>query len=180
LVTLPDCQDAIDEFEENYEKNKKNSRRRKRKKSDTEFNPANIKIDTSIAVKTGPLNVEFLEKIKTKMTPGKQMIEEADKIEKIEDPNVPFVNHWKDQEKIGFNRDLTAKEIHECFKDNDGQVFFIVEWENSKIIDYVKREECIEKCPQLVCKYYQAQFKELIDDWDGVFLIDQEEVKKEA
>ena len=98
------------------------------------------------------------------------MIEEADKIEKIEDPNVPFVNHWKDQEKIGFNRDLTAKEIHECFKDNDGQgrisfffknklwllmiilfsVFFIVEWENSKIIDYVKREECIEKCPQLV------------------------------
>ena len=118
------------------------------------------------------------------MTPGKKMIEEAEKIEKIEDPNVPFVNHWKDQEKIGFNRELTAKEIHECFKDNDGQgnfskncnqgfraqtffrnfsrenskynifnhflVFFIVEWEDSKIIDYVKREECIEKCPQLV------------------------------
>jgi len=175
-----DCQDAIDEFEENYEKNKKNSRRRKRKKSDTEFNPANIKIETNIAVKTGQLNVEYLEKIKSKMTPGKKMIEEAEKIEKIEDPNVPFVNHWKDQEKIGFNRELTAKEIHECFKDNDGQVFFIVEWEDSKIIDYVKREECIEKCPQLVCKYYQAQFKELIDDWDGVFLIDQEEIKKEA
>jgi len=174
------CQDAIDEFEENYEKNKKNSRRRKRKKSDTEFNPANIKIDTAIAIKTGTLNTEYLEKIKAKVTPGKKLIEEADKIEKIEDPNVPFVNHWKDQEKIGFNRDLTAKEIHECFKDNDGQVFFIVEWENSKIIDYVKREECIEKCPQLVCKYYQAQFKELIDDWDGVFLIDQEEIKKEA
>ena len=69
----------------------------------------------------GQLNVEYLEKIKSKMTPGKKMIEEAEKIEKIEDPNVPFVNHWKDQEKIGFNRELTAKEIHECFKDNDGQ-----------------------------------------------------------
>ena len=56
MVPFPDCQDAIDEFEENYEKNKKNSRRRKRKKSDTEFNPANIKIDTSIAVKTGNCN----------------------------------------------------------------------------------------------------------------------------
>ena len=69
----------------------------------------------------GTLNTEYLEKIKAKVTPGKKLIEEADKIEKIEDPNVPFVNHWKDQEKIGFNRDLTAKEIHECFKDNDGQ-----------------------------------------------------------
>ena len=63
---FPDCQDAIDEFEENYEKNKKNSRRRKRKKSDTEFNPANIKIDTAIAIKTGKfiLSLQNLRRLK--------------------------------------------------------------------------------------------------------------------
>ena len=37
-------------------------------------------------------------------------------------------------------------------------VFFIVEWEDSKIIDYVKREECIEKCPQLVGFGYLSRF----------------------
>ena len=45
----------------------------------------------------------------------------------------------------------------------------MVEWVDSKIIDFVKREECIEKCPKVVCLFYQNLFAEVIDDWNGVY-----------
>ena len=39
----------------------------------------------------------------------------------IPDPNLPFENHWQSEEKSGFNRGFTPKEIHESFRDADGQ-----------------------------------------------------------
>ena len=48
-------------------------------------------------------------------------------------------------QNLNFSRENSKYNIFNHFL-----VFFIVEWEDSKIIDYVKREECIEKCPQLV------------------------------
>ena len=53
-------------------------------------------------------------------TSGTVLIEEMENIT-VKDPNDPFVNHWKDPDKIGFNRDLKPKLIHESFKDLDGQ-----------------------------------------------------------
>jgi len=169
-----DCQDVIDEFEENYEKNKKVRKPRKRKKSSDkeQYSNLNIQIDTAIANRTGPLDEKYIEEMTKQKTSGTVLIEEMENIT-VKDPNDPFVNHWKDPDKIGFNRDLKPKLIHESFKDLDGQVFFVMEWEDSKIIDYVKREDCIDKCPLLVCNYYQEKFKEVINDWNGVYAVSE-------
>ena len=81
---------------------------------------------------------------------------------------------WADPAKIGFNRGLEPLKIHESVQDSDEQgkwallrstrnyctattvpisvfysVYFVVEWKNSKIIDFVKREECKKKCPKV-------------------------------
>ena len=56
-----------------------------------------------------------------------KMVEELKdlKLSDIKDPNVPFKNHWAEPEKIGFNRDLTPKQIHETFRDTDGQSKYV-------------------------------------------------------
>ena len=69
----------------------------------------------------GLLNEEYIEKVRKEKTAGEILIEEMEKVENVEDPNNPFVNHWKDPDKIGFNRELKPKLIHESFKDLDGQ-----------------------------------------------------------
>jgi len=181
-----DCQDVIDEFEANYKKKEQKMKKgRKRKKSDVTAavdlinHPlVNIKIVSKMAPRTGPLNHAHIETVRARETTTDRLLKEMEQVDEIKDPNIPYVNHWADKEKIGFNRNLKPRQIHDSFKDNDGQVFFIVEWEDSKVIDYVKREECIEKCIQLVCDFYTAQFKEVINDWDGVF-IPANEIKTE-
>jgi hypothetical protein len=53
-----------------------------------------------------------------------------------------------------------------------------MEWEESKVIDFVKREDCIRECGPIVCRFYQTLFQEVIDDWDGVFQFEKEIVKE--
>jgi len=122
-----ECQDAILEFEANYEKNKQNNKkRRKRKKSDVDFK-SQIRIDSKfVEIRKGEYDTEFISKMK-KETDGIKMVEELKdlKLSDIKDPNVPFKNHWADPEKIGFNRDLTPKQIHETFRDTDGQSKYV-------------------------------------------------------
>jgi len=120
-----DCQDVIDEFEANYKKKKqaegKVKKTRKRKKSEDIINTANIKITTKMAPRTGPLNDAYIEKVMFKETEVDRLLQEMSKVDEIKDPNIPYVNHWSDKDKIGFNRNLKPRQIHECFKDNDGQ-----------------------------------------------------------
>ncbi|CAG5097242.1 Oidioi.mRNA.OKI2018_I69.XSR.g14993.t1.cds [Oikopleura dioica] len=90
---------------------------------------------------------------------------------------------WADLEKVGFNRGFEAVKIHECVADNDGQIYFAIEWKDSKIIDFVKSEDCRKNCPKLVCEFYEELMVEMIHEWDGIFDIDSEpeyEYEKEA
>ena len=57
-------------------------------------------------------------------------------------------------------------------------VFFVMEWEDSKIIDFVKREDCIEKCPKLVAKFYQTLFAEVINDWNGIISYEENQIQR--
>lgn len=43
------------------------------------------------------------------------------KLSEIKDANDPFENYWADPTKVGFNRGLKANQIHEIFRDGDGQ-----------------------------------------------------------
>ena len=43
------------------------------------------------------------------------------KLIEIPEPNDPFENHWSDPSKLGFNRGLKPKQIHEIFRDADEQ-----------------------------------------------------------
>jgi len=85
------------------------------------------------------------------------------------------VDPWADPAKIGFNRGLEPLKIHESVQDSDEQVYFVVEWKNSKIIDFVKREECKKKCPKLVCEFYEELMDEMLHEWDGIYDLDSEE-----
>ena len=69
----------------------------------------------------GPLDEDYIGKMTAQQTPGQKIIAEMEKLDVDDDPNTPFCNYWKDPDQIGFNRNLKAKEIHECFKDMDGQ-----------------------------------------------------------
>jgi len=53
-----------------------------------------------------------------------------------------------------------------------------MEWEDSKIIDFVKREDCIEKCPKLVAKFYQTLFAEVINDWNGIISYEENQIQR--
>lgn len=53
-----------------------------------------------------------------------------------------------------------------------------MEWDDSMIIDFVKREDCIRECPKVVCAFYQRLFEEVIDDWNGVFQFDELPARK--
>lgn len=97
-----------------------------------------------------------------------EMAEESDSENIEEDP-------WADPAKIGFNRGFEPLKIHESVQDSDEQVYFVVEWKNSKIIDFVKREECKIKCPKLVCEFYEELMMEMIHEWDGIFDLDSED-----
>ena len=56
------------------------------------------------------------------------MVEELKdlKLSEIKDPNEPFENHWSDPAKSGFNRELVPKQIHETFRDTDGQSIILL------------------------------------------------------
>ena len=83
---------------------------------------------------------------------------------------------WSDTDKAGFHRGFEPVKIHECVADNDGQsknylsvsrgtrnyckrkttlisifysVYFAIEWKDSKIIDFVKSEDCRKNCPKV-------------------------------
>jgi len=166
-------QEVIGEFEANFERNKTSRKKRKRKKSDLEFK-SGIRIDTRVVdIRKGQYDLEYRQNM-SKTMPRQSLIDEFSGMDltSIPDPNLPFENHWQSEEKSGFNRGFTPKEIHESFRDADGQVFFVVEWVGSKIIDFVKREECVAKCPKVVCAFYQRLFEDVIEDWKGVYLFD--------
>lgn len=82
---------------------------------------------------------------------------------------------WSDPAKIGFNRGFEPLKIHESVQDSDDQIYFVVEWKNSKIIDFVKREECNKKCPKLVCEFYEEMMNEMLHEWDGIYDLDSED-----
>lgn len=84
-------------------------------------------------------------------------------------------NPWSDPAKIGFNRGFEPLKIHESVQDSDDQIYFVVEWKNSKIIDFVKREECNKKCPTLVCEFYEELMNEMLHEWDGIYDLDSED-----
>lgn len=71
----------------------------------------------------GPLEQSYIDRVTSRETAQDRLIKEMSEVDMkdIKDPNIPYVNHWADKDKIGFNRNLKPRQIHECFKDNDGQ-----------------------------------------------------------
>lgn len=160
------CPDLVDKFESEYAK--KNSHANKEKNGTAK---PTIKIKSPVKRHSGasseeettsPLKVKKNISLKTPETKKMSEIVLTDckakrgRPRKSNNQSKENGRSEKFEESIGFARNLKPIEIIAAIED-EGELLFLVKWENIDETDLVPAKEAHKKCPQLVIKFYEQR-----------------------
>ena len=74
---------------------------------------------------------------------------------------VTTFENLRSQNKIGFERGLSAEQIVGCTT-SGAQLFFLVKWKDTDLCDLIESKEANDRCPDLVHQFYEDRMT-----WDS-------------